>query len=308
MRVLYKTILLSSVAILLGAANPALADTAGDVAVDAAARPSSDTPVNEVVVTARRTSERAQDVPIALSVLGGTTLERTGAYTTADLQQQTPSLTVFNANPRNSSIGIRGIGVSSASDGLDTSVGVYVDNVYLGRPGMSLADLIDVDRVEVLRGPQGTLFGRNNSAGVLNVTTRKPEFEQGLNAEASLGDYAYNQERVSLTGPLIDGKLAYRVTGFSTHRDGVLQNITTGVRGNSVGRSGARLQLLATPNDKLTLRLIGDFSTEDDTCCVGVTKVVTSSARRTDEPAIRPRSEMSARFKANAFMAERRRR
>ncbi|MGZ3312714.1 MAG: TonB-dependent receptor [Caulobacteraceae bacterium] len=274
MRLLRRYILLSTAASVLGvmAASPAFAADASDTAADA--RPPSDSSVNEVVVTARRTNERAQDVPIALSVLGGTSLERTGAYTTADLQQQTPSLTVFNSNPRNSSIGVRGIGVSSASDGLDTSVGVYVDNVYLGRPGMSLADLIDVDRVEVLRGPQGTLFGRNNSAGVLNIATRKPEFETGLNAELSLGDYAYNQERVSLTGPLIDGKLAYRVTGFNTHRDGVLSNTTTRIRGNSVGRSGARLQLLATPNDKLTLRLIGDYSIEDDTCCVSVTRLV----------------------------------
>ena len=277
MRVPYKSILLSGGALVLAAAGPALAEAAEAADVATAARPPADVSVNEVVVTARRTTERAQDVPIALSVLGGASLERTGAYTTADLQQQTPSLTVFNSNPRNSSIGVRGIGVSSASDGLDTSVGVYVDNVYLGRPGMSLADLIDVDRVEVLRGPQGTLFGRNNSAGVLNVTTRKPEFEPGVNVEASLGDYAYNQERISLTGPLIDGKLAYRATGFNTRRDGVLDNTTTGVRGNSIGRSGARLQLLATPNDRLTLRLIGDYSVEDDTCCVGVTRVVLPS-------------------------------
>ena len=269
MYVFRQSILISTALALLSlAATPALADSAAD------ARPPSDASVNEVIVTARRTSERAQDVPIALSVVGGTTLERTGAYTTADLQAQTPSLTVFNSNPRNSSIGIRGIGVSTASDGLDTSAGVYVDNVYLGRPGMSLADLIDVDRVELLRGPQGTLFGRNNSAGVLNVTTRKPEFDPGLDAETSLGDYDYNQERVSLTGPLIDGLLAYRATAFDTHRDGVLDNTTTGIKANSIGRSGARLQLLATPTDKLTFRLIGDYSVEDDTCCVGVTKVV----------------------------------
>jgi iron complex outermembrane receptor protein len=273
MRLLCKYILPSGAASVLAVmAGPALAADAAAAAIDS--RPPSDASVNEVVVTARRTNERAQDVPIALSVVGGVALERSGAYTTLDLQQQTPSLTVYNSNPRNSSIGVRGIGVSSASDGLDTSVGVYVDNVYMGRPGMSLADLIDVDRVEVLRGPQGTLFGRNNSAGVLNITTRKPEFEPGLNVEASLGDYAYNQERISLTGPLIDDRLAYRVTGFNTHRDGVLPNSTTGVAGNSIGRSGARLQLLAAPTDKLTLRLIGDYSIEDDTCCVGVTKVV----------------------------------
>ncbi len=228
----------------------------------------------EIVVTARRQAERAQDVPIALSVVGGDTLERRGGYTLPDIQAQTPSLTAYNSNPRNSSIGIRGIGVSSASDGLDTSVGVYIDNVYLGRPGMALADLIDIDRVEVLRGPQGTLFGRNNSAGVLNITTRKPEFTFGATAEVSGGTYNYNQERVSVTGPIVDGVLAFRVTGFNTRRDGVLDNITTGIAANSVGRAGIRAQLLATPSSKLTIRLIADYSNEDDTCCVSATKLV----------------------------------
>jgi iron complex outermembrane receptor protein len=243
------------------AATPATADADVDASPD-------------IVVTARRTSERAQDVPIALSVLGGDTLERRGGYTLSDVQFQTPSLTAYNSNPRNSSIGIRGIGVSSASDGLDTSVGVYIDGVYLGRPGMALSDLIDIDRVEVLRGPQGTLFGRNNSAGVLNITTRKPEFAFGATAELSGGTYNYNQERVSLTGPLIDGLLAFRVTGFNTRRDGVLDNIKTGVPGNSIGRAGARVQLLATPAPNLTLRLVADYSNEDDTCCVSATKLV----------------------------------
>jgi iron complex outermembrane receptor protein len=228
----------------------------------------------EITVTARRLQERAQDVPIALSVVSGDALERSGGYTLPDIQARTPSLTAFNSNPRNSSVGIRGIGVSSASDGLDTSVGVYIDNVYLGRPGMALADLIDVDRVEVLRGPQGTLFGRNNSAGVLNITTRRPEFEFGGTAELSVGNYGYNQERVSLTGPIVKDLLAFRVTGFNTHRGGVLENTKTGVDANSVGRSGFRAQLLFTPTADLTIRLIGDYSQEDDTCCVSATKLV----------------------------------
>ncbi len=277
----HRATLLSTIAAGAGLGQPALAhDSVPDgvvarnvaaVAEDGAVAADEG---GDVVVTARRTSERAQDVPIALSVVSGATLEREGGYTLSDVQFQTPSLTAYNSNPRNSSIGIRGIGVSSASDGLDTSVGVYIDGVYLGRPGMALADLIDIDRVEVLRGPQGTLFGRNNSAGVLNITTRGPEFEFKGTAEISGGTYNYNQERVSVTGPLIDGLLAFRVTGFNTHRDGVLDNIKTGVAANSVGRSGARVQLLATPASNLTLRLIGDYSIEDDTCCVSATKLV----------------------------------
>jgi iron complex outermembrane receptor protein len=227
-----------------------------------------------ITVTARHQVERAQDVPVALSVVSGANLEKTGGYTLADLQQRTPSLTAYNGNPRNSSLAIRGIGVSSASDGLDSSVGVYVDNVYLGRPGMALEDLIDVDRVEVLRGPQGTLFGRNNSAGVLNITTRGPSFHWGLTGEVSGGNYGYHQERLSVTGPIVSDVLAFRITGFDTHRNGVLDNDTTGIAANSVNRQGGRAQLLYTPTSRLKIRAIADYSRESDTCCVSALKTV----------------------------------
>jgi iron complex outermembrane receptor protein len=171
-------------------------------------------------------------------------------------------------------VGIRGIGVSSASDGLDTSVGFYVDGVYLGRPGMALTDLIDIQSVEVLRGPQGTLFGRNTSAGVLNITTRRPSFTPGATLEVSGGNFNYSQVRASVTGPLVEGVLAGRLTAFQTHRDGVLDNDKTDVGANSVGRSGVRAQLLYTPTEKLSVRLIGEYSLEDDTCCVSVLKTV----------------------------------
>ena len=201
----------------------------------------------------------------------------TGGYTLSDLQNDTPSVVAYNSNPRNSSVAIRGIGLSSASDGLDYSVGVYVDNVFLGRPGMALADLIDVSRVEVLRGPQGTLFGRNTSAGVLNITTKKPSFDFGGAAEASFGNYGYNQERVSITGPILRDVLAFRFTAFNTHRDGDLSNTITNISANSVQRAGGRLQLLYKPTDKVSLRVITEYSNENDTCCVTVIKQVTPS-------------------------------
>jgi iron complex outermembrane receptor protein len=274
-----KAALLSSIAAAALAATPAAAQApaaASTASAADAARLAADegASVNELVVTARRQEERAIDVPIALSALSGESLEKTGAYTLADIQNRVPSMVAFNSNPRNSSVGIRGIGVSSASDGLDTSVGFYVDGVYLGRPGMALTDLIDLQSVEVLRGPQGTLFGRNTSAGVLNITTKKPSFTPGADLEVSGGSYNYNQVRVSATGPLIDGVLAGRLTAFETHRDGVLDNIKTGIKANSIGRQGVRAQLLYTPTSKLTVRVIGDYSSEDDTCCVSVLKTV----------------------------------
>jgi iron complex outermembrane receptor protein len=218
-----------------------------------------------VIVTARHTQEREQDVPISMSVVTADSLDQTGTYTLSDIQHQIPGLVSYNSNPRNSSVGIRGLGVTSAQDGLDTSVGVYVDGVYLGRPGMALDDLIDVDQIEVLRGPQGTLYGRNSSAGAINITTKAPSFTPSLTAELSSGSYTYNQERFTATGPLIDGLLAFRLTGFNTYRDGFTDNYTTKGRDNGIERSGVRGQLLLTPNTNLSVRLIGEYSVEDDT-------------------------------------------
>jgi iron complex outermembrane receptor protein len=254
--------LLAGTAILV----PASALAQEGVQVAAAGGNQTYVPATEsVIVTARHNEEREQDVPISMSVLTGASLEQSGGYTLSDIQHQIPGLVSFNSNPRNSSVGIRGLGVTSAQDGLDTSVGVYIDGVYLGRPGMALQDLIDVEQVEVLRGPQGTLYGRNSSAGAINITTRAPSFTPSLTAEISGGSFTYNQQRLTATGPLIDGLLAYRVTVFNTYRDGYTANYKTGGRDNGVGRSGARAQLLATPNEDLSIRFIGEYSVEDDT-------------------------------------------
>lgn len=268
---------LAASALISGSARAETAPAAQDHASDASdgqapavAGVDAFTTVDEIMVTARRQSERAQDVPIPLTAISGASLEQKGAYTLEDIQRQAPSFTAYNSNPRNSSVAIRGIGISSAADGLDSSVGVYIDNIYLGRPGMALADLIDIDTFEILRGPQGTLFGRNTSAGVVNITTRKPSFTPSASVEGSVGSYNYNQIRASLTGPLVDGLAAFRLTGFNTHRAGVLDNIKTGVKANSVGRYGLRGQLLITPSENLSIRLSADASQEDDTCCVSV--------------------------------------
>jgi len=217
-----------------------------------------------IYVTARHEVESAQDVPISLSALTGNDLEQTGTFTLSDIQYQVPGLVAYDTNPRNSSIGIRGFGVTSAQDGMDTSVGVYLDGVYLGRPGMALADLVDVQQVEVLRGPQGTLFGRNSSAGVINITTKQPSFTPSLTAEVSGGDYAYNQERLAATGPLIPDLLAYRLTLFNTYRDGTLDNVTTRGKDDGIRRGGARAQFLLLPADPVAVKLSLDYSLEAD--------------------------------------------
>ncbi len=131
-----------------------------------------------ITVTARRRDESAQDVPIALSVVGAEQLAATGNFSLGQTQQIVPSLQIFSYNPRNTNINIRGLGsnVSLTNDGLENGVGVYVDNVYYGRVGQSQFDLVDLQQIEILRGPQGTLFGKNTTAGAINISTRAPSF------------------------------------------------------------------------------------------------------------------------------------
>jgi iron complex outermembrane recepter protein len=271
-------------ALLAAPVRDACADSAADPGADPGADPAAAV-IQAVYVTARHEVESANDVPISLSTLTGSQLQQTGTFTLSAIQYQVPNLLAYDTNPRNSSIGIRGFGVTSAQDGMDTSVGVYIDGVYLGRPGMALADLIDVNQVEVLRGPQGTLFGRNSSAGVLNITTNQPSFKPGLTAEVSGGDDAYNQEWLAATGPLIPDLLAYRLTLFNTYRDGTLDNVTTGGRDNGIRRSRARTQFLLLPADPVAIRLSLDYSIEADSENTDAVKEVLPSSLATSTAA-----------------------
>ncbi|WP_296596029.1 TonB-dependent receptor plug domain-containing protein, partial [Phenylobacterium sp.] len=189
----------ASAAVLL-AATPAASQavsatvTASNASAEAdAGDGAGDGSVEAVVVTARRRAEQAQDVPIALSVLGAETLEKTGTYNLAQVVQLAPSLYLGSFNPRNTTVNIRGLGnnLGLANDGLEAGVGLYIDQVYFSRPAASTFDLSDVERVEVLRGPQGTLFGKNTTAGAINVTTRLPTFTPEGRFELSYGEYGF---------------------------------------------------------------------------------------------------------------------
>ncbi|MFT3967706.1 MAG: TonB-dependent receptor [Sphingobium sp.] len=227
---------------------------------------------DEILVTARRREERAQDVPIALSVVGQQQLEATGFVTLTQIQQLVPSMQVFSFNPRNTNINIRGLGsnVAITNDGLEYGVGVYVDNVYYGRPAQSQFELVDLDRVEVLRGPQGTLFGKNTTAGALNITSRLPSFTPEATAEVSVGDYGYHQVRGSASAPLVADKVALRLSVADTHRDGFLYNTRTGKHHQEQDNFTVRGQLLVKPSPDLSIRLIGDYSKQNYSCCTGV--------------------------------------
>ena len=214
----------------------------------------------DILVTARRRAERSQTVPIALSVISGASLAQTGAFNVNRLQQQLPSLQFYSSNPRNSAINIRGLGApfGLTNDGIEQGVGFYVDGVYIGRIGASTFDFVDVDRVEVLRGPQGTLYGKNTTSGALNITTRAPSFTPEARVELSGGNYGFFQAKASISGPITD-KVAIRLSSSATTRDGTIYNITSGTDLHRQRNLGVRGQILWKATDALDLTLSGDF-------------------------------------------------
>lgn len=215
-----------------------------------------------VTVTTRRREESSQDVPTPMSVVSGQTLETQRVYRIQDLQQLVPSVNVAYMHARQSSVSIRGLGNNPASDGLEGSVGLYIDNVYLGRPGMAVFDLMDIEQLEVLRGPQGTLFGKNTTAGVINISTRAPSFTPERSIETSVGEDGYFQTKGTISGPLND-QLAGRISAYRTRSDGDIKNEFNGHDLNGGSRDGFRAQLLFKPNENFNLRWIGDYNEED---------------------------------------------
>ena len=241
---------------------------------DDGARPAEDSAVPDVVVTARRRAEKAQQVPAALSVVDGALLDRSYTINTQGLTTLIPSLNYSSANPRNTAFTIRGLGssvvaVSQANDGLEPGVGVYIDQVYHARPATAAFDFADIERVEELRGPQGTLFGKNTTAGALNISSRAPSFTREGFAELSYGSYDTVQARGWVSGPISD-TIAYRLSAVSTRRDGVLDNVRTGRAANTIGTQAVRGQLLVKPDDTIQMRIIADFTNFQAYCCTQV--------------------------------------
>ncbi len=214
-----------------------------------------------IVVTARRREESAQNVPIALSVITEAVVDKTGLNNIALLTQAVPSIQVQSPNARNTAITIRGLGVSPGltNDGLEQGVGLYVDQVYISRPGIATLDFNDIDRIEVLRGPQGTLFGKNTTAGALNITSRAPSSVLQGQGEVSYGSYNFVQAKATVSGPLAQD-LSARVSAVGTYRNGVVHNTTVGRDQNSLNGEGVRAELQYAPGDKLKVRLYTDYS------------------------------------------------
>jgi iron complex outermembrane receptor protein len=212
-----------------------------------------------VVVTARRVEEQAQEVPIPVSVVRGDLVADAGAFNVNRLKEMLPTVQFYSTNPRNSAINIRGLGApfGLTNDGIEPGVGLYIDGVFYARPAAATLDFLDVDQVEVLRGPQGTLFGKNTTSGAINVTTRKPSFTPATEVELNYGNIGYVQAKASVTGPLF-GKLAGRVSFSGTQRDGVLLNVVNGNDVNDLNNFGVRGQILYAPSDKTAITLALD--------------------------------------------------
>ncbi|WP_343617522.1 TonB-dependent receptor [Flavobacterium sp.] len=217
----------------------------------------------EVVVSSRRRIEKVQDVPIAISVITGKQAEQTGAFNVNRIKELVPSVQLYSSNPRNTGINIRSLGspFGLTNDGIDPGVGFYVDGVYYARPAATTLDFIDVEQIEVLRGPQGSLFGKNTTSGAFNITTRKPSFTSGADFEVSYGNYSFLQAKASLTGAL-GKKVAGRLSFSGTQRDGLIDNVVTGRPTNTLNNQGIRGQLLWTPTVNTNVIFAADITTQ----------------------------------------------
>ena len=255
-----RSFLLASVA--LCASVPAFAQTA-DAAADEGLEQ------GEIIVTATQRAQSLSDVPIAVSAVTAESLQNSGATDLRQLNQLSPSLLVSSTSSEAGAavIRIRGIGTVGDNPGLESSVAVFVDGVYRSRGGTALTEMGAVDRVEVLRGPQGTLFGRNASAGLIHIITAKPKFETEGTAEVTYGNFDFWRLVGGVTGALVGDTLAYRLDGVYTRRDGFVEDVISGRDVNNRDRYLLRGQLLFTPNDDLEVRLIGDFAKRNEECC-----------------------------------------
>ena len=256
---------------ILALATPAVAEStaAQGSAVNSDAQAQEDPGRGDVIiVTARRRQETAQEVPLAISVIRGDSIESTGNFNVVKLQQLAPTLQVYASNPRNTAVNIRGLGVpfGLTSDGFEQGVGIYVDDVYNARVAAATFDFLDVEQVEVLRGPQGSLYGKNTTAGAINITTNQPTFDFEGRAEVTIGNLNFKQAKAAVSGPLSD-TIAARIALSSTSRRGTIFNVTSDHYINAQDNIGLRGILLFQPNDDLSITLSGDYNRQNPECC-----------------------------------------
>jgi iron complex outermembrane recepter protein len=249
----------------------------GGIAADSSwAQQAANPPVlTEIIVTAQKREQNIQDVPISVIALSAEQLRDGGVSDIKNLQTLTPGLTVTSTTSENvTTARIRGIGTVGDNPGLESSVGVVIDGVYRPRNGVGFGDLGELEQIEILEGPQGELFGKNNDAGVINVTTKRPSTTFGVTAEVTGGNYDDREINASITGPVGDISAARFYAGYQK-RNGTL-DINTGLGPNTDNRSSDRNlytmrgQFLVTPNEAVNFLLIGDYSKRNESCCGAV--------------------------------------
>ena len=225
-----------------------------------------------IIVTATLRAMDVQDIPLAVTAVAPEALEREGVSDIKTLSSISPSFNIQSSQTetQGTSIKIRGVGTTGNNTGLESSVGVFIDGVYQSRPGVALGDLVDLERLEILRGPQGTLFGRNTSAGALNISTKRPslsEFEGFANA--SYGNYNFMNVQGGISIPIAQDVAGIRLSGTWRKRDGFLKS-STGAESNNRDRYMLRGQVYIEPNADVSIRLLADYSKVDENCCDAV--------------------------------------
>jgi len=225
-----------------------------------------------IIVTATLRAMDVQDIPLAVTAVAPEALERQGINDIKNLAAISPSFNIQSSQTetQGTSIKIRGVGTTGNNTGLESSVGVFIDGVYQSRPGVALGDLVDLERLEILRGPQGTLFGRNTSAGALNVTTKRPSLSttEGF-VNASYGNYNFMNLQAGVSVPVVQDVAGLRVSGTWRKRDGYLKT-PSGVESNDRDRYMLRGQLYVEPNADVSIRLLADYAKTDEQCCQAV--------------------------------------
>ena len=262
-----KAVMLSTASLAtLALSTPAFAQDAGPAAEE-------EVDENEIIVTATKREQTLQEIPVAVTVTSAEDIEKAQVRDLSDLQTLAPTLRVTQLqSSANTNFIIRGFGNGANNAGIEPSVGVFIDGVYRSRSAAAIGDLPNLQRVEVLRGPQSTLFGKNASAGVISIVTAAPKFKFGGSAELSYGNFNAIVAKADITGPISDS-IAFSLAGNYNKRDGYANDLNLGSKVNERNRYGFRGQLLIEPSEDFKIRLIGDYDKINEDCCVAANVV-----------------------------------
>lgn len=244
----------------LGTSIAAQAQTAGQTPEQA---PTQTTASGDIIVTAQRRSERLLDVPMAVTALSAEALQKSGVVSTADLAKVTPGLTM-NFYGSNLQPSLRGVSSTGGNVGDNPSVAMYLDGVYQAQQISAMLDLPDVEQIEVLKGPQGTLYGQNATGGAIIITTRAPSFTPTAKVSASYGNYDDVQLRGFVSGPIVKDVVAVSLAGSYQNREGLRTNVSTGTRDRGIDSKLIRGKILVEPDDRLKLTFTGYYAERDD--------------------------------------------